>query len=113
MREVDVYRNLRLRPRCWSVREGGRVARHVDAITLRDVRFIARAGAVARVQARGVREVCAFARGTPIEAPLYPSAMKVAFDPFERPAFLDASGFVVTRAALAHFMEDGTCFAVL
>lgn len=110
---VDVYRNLRRRPGCWSVREGGRVARHVAAVTLRDVRFVVRAGAVARVQRQRVREVCAYARGVPCDAPLYPSAVRVTFDPYNGPHFLTDDGVPVVRASLAHFMGDGSCLAVL
>lgn len=56
---VDVYRNRRLRPRAWSVREGGRVSRHVREIVLMDVQFHVHAAAVARVQRLRQRAVCA------------------------------------------------------
>ncbi|MFY9293407.1 MAG: hypothetical protein WAP03_22305 [Methylorubrum rhodinum] len=109
---VDVYRNLRLRPRCWSVREGGRVSRYVRAIALMDVRFVVHA-AVARVQRLGQRAVCAYARGTPIEAHRHPSAVRVSFDPYDGPHFTTKDGTVVLRASLVHFLEDGSCLAVL
>lgn len=110
---VDVYWNRRVRPRAWSVREGGRVSRHVLAITLRDVRFIVHEGAVARVQRLGQRAVCAYARGIPCDAPRYPSAIRVSFDPYEGPHFVTGDGVPVLRASLVRFEEDGSCWAVL
>ncbi|SFV16771.1 hypothetical protein SAMN02799631_06516 [Methylobacterium sp. 174MFSha1.1] len=110
---VDVYRNRRLRPRAWSVREGGRANRHVRAITLRDVRFHVHAAAVARVQALRQRAVCAYARGIPCNAPRYPSAIRVRFNPFEAAAFTTEDGVAGLRASLVHFEEDGSCWAVL
>ncbi|SEO94331.1 hypothetical protein SAMN04487843_105123 [Methylobacterium sp. ap11] len=110
---TDVYRNLRLRPRAWSVREGGRVSRYVRAITLRDVRFHVHPAAVARVQALRQRAVCAYAWGTPIDAPGYPSAIRVTFDHYVGPAFTLEDGTVVLRASLVHFEEDGSCWCVL
>lgn len=94
---TDVYWNRRLLPRAWSVREGGRVNRHVRTITLRDVRFIVHVAAVARVQALRQRAVCAYARGIPYAAA----------------AFTTEDGFPVLRASLAHFEEDGSCWCVL
>ena len=113
MIEVDVYWNRRLRPRAWSVREGGRVHRHVRTIVLRDVHFVVHAAAVARVRRLGQRAVCAYARGVPIEAPRYPSGVRVSFNPFEAAAFLTEDGFPILRASLAHFMENGECGCVL
>ncbi|BCM83562.1 hypothetical protein [Methylobacterium indicum] len=113
MSEVDVYWNRRIRPRAWSVREGGRVSRHVRAIALMDVTFVVHAAAVARVQRLRQRAVCAYARGTPCEAPRYPSAVRVRFDPYAGPNFTTPDGTVVLRASLVHFLEDATCWAVL
>ncbi|GAB6842991.1 hypothetical protein HNR00_003088 [Methylorubrum rhodinum] len=110
---VDVYLNRRLQPRAWSVREGGRVSRHVPAIALMDVVFIVHPAAVARVQRLGQRAVCAYARGVPIEAPRYPAAVRVSFDPFEAAAFTLDDGTTVLRASLVHFLEDRSCWAVL
>lgn len=110
---VDVYWNRRLRPRAWSVREGGRVSRHVREIVLRDVVFIVHPDAVARAQRLGQRAVCANARGVPTWAPRYPSAVRVSFDPYDGPAFTLEDGTVVLRASLVYFMEEGQCYAVL
>ncbi len=110
---VDVYWNRRIRPRAWSVREGGRVDRHVREIALRDVRFVVYAAAVARVQVLRQRAVCAYARGILCDAPRYPSAVLVRFDPYDGPAFTLEDGTVVVRASLVHFLENGQCYAVL
>lgn len=111
MTEVAIYWHTRRR--AWSVRAGKRVVRHVAEAALRDARFVVHAAAVARVQARQVREVCAFVVGTPIVAPLYASAVRVTFDPFEAAAFLTEDGTPVLRASLVHFLGDGRCYAVL
>ncbi len=111
MTEVAVYWHTRRR--AWSIRAGNRVVRHVAETALRDVRFVVHAAAVARVQARRQREVCAFAIGVPIVAPLWPSAIRVRFDPFEAASFLTKDGLQVVRASLVHFLDDGQCFAVL
>lgn len=113
MTEVDVYRNLRLRPRAWSVREGGRVSRYVREIALRDVVFIVHPAAVARVKRLRQRAVCAYARGTLCDAPRYPAAIRVSFNPYEAAAFTTDDGTVVLRASLVRFEEDGSCWAVL
>lgn len=113
MSDVDVYWNRRIRPRAWSVREGGRVHRHVREITLRDVRFIVHVAAVERVQRLRQRAVCAYARGIPCEAPRYASAVRVTFDPYDGPHFTTEDGTIVLRASLAHFMENGECWCVL
>lgn len=110
---IEVYWNRRIRPRAWSVREGGRVSRHVREIAFMDVRFVVHAAAVARVQRLGQRAVCAYARGVPCDAPLYPSAVQVRFDPFDGPHFLTPDGTPVVRASLVHFMENGSCWCVL
>ncbi|AWB24315.1 MULTISPECIES: hypothetical protein [Methylobacterium] len=110
---VDVYWNRRLRPRAWSVRDGGRVSRYVREITLMNVRFVVHPAAVARVQRLRQRAVCAYARGIPCEAPRYPSAIRVRFDPYDGPHFVTPDGFVVLKASLVHFLENGQCYAVL
>ena len=110
---VNVYWNRRIRPRAWSVREGGRVSRHVREIVLTDVVFIVHAGAVARVQRLRQRAVCAYARGVHCDAPLYPSAVRVSFDPYEGPHFVTDDGVAVLRASLVRFEDDGSCWAVL
>ena len=108
--EVDVYWHTRLR--LWSVREGGRVVAHVPTVTLRQVRFIVSASAVRRVQAQGQRAVCAWARGTRHEAPLYRSARPVLFNPYIEPHFVTEMDDIVTVSDLAYFMEDGRCLAL-
>ncbi|MET7248155.1 hypothetical protein ABZT49_32875 [Methylobacterium sp. EM32] len=109
--EVAVYWHTRRR--AWSIRAGNRVVRHVAETALRDVRFVVHHAAVARVQRLQVREVCAFAVGTPIVAPRWPSAIRVRFDPFEAAAFLTDDGVAVLKASLVHFEADGSCYAVL
>lgn len=55
----------------------------------------------------------AWATGTRCEAPRYPSAIRVRFDPYAGPHFTTEDGTVVLRANLVHFLEDATCWAVL
>ena len=110
---VDVYWNRRLRPRAWSVREGGRVSRHVREIVLMDVQFHVQAAAVARVQRLCQRAVCAYTRGVPTQAPRYRSAVRVTLNPYDGPHFVTGDGVPVLRASLVHFLEDGSCWCVL
>lgn len=62
---VDVYRNLTRR--AWSVRVAGRVVGRVKAIALRDV--VLRSSNAARLQCLrlALRDVHAWARGTPTD----------------------------------------------
>jgi hypothetical protein len=106
---VDVYRHLRLRVRCWSVRVNGRVVDHVEAIALRDVRLVIRPGALARVRARQIREVCAHARGTVADAPRPEGARRLRFDPYGAGTFI-VDGAPITAARLAWFEPDGTAW---
>ncbi|OAS24885.1 hypothetical protein [Methylobacterium platani] len=103
----EVYRHTRRR--CWSLREGGRVVAHVEAVALAGVVLVVRPGALARVRNRRVREVCAVARGTPTAAPRPPGARRLRFDPYGVGAFL-ADGHPITAAGLAWFEADGTAW---
>ncbi|GEL42911.1 MULTISPECIES: hypothetical protein [Methylobacteriaceae] len=109
---VDVYRHLRLRVRCWSVRVNGRVVDHVEAIALRDVRLVIRPGALARVRARQIREVCAHARGTVTDAPRPEGARRLRFCPYAGTTFT-ADGEPMTAAAAAWFEADGSAWCTL
>jgi hypothetical protein len=111
MSEIDVYRNLVRR--AWSVREGGRVVGHEPVVTLRDVRFVVSEAARQRTLRLRQRAVMAWATGTRCDAPRYPSAIRVRFNPYAGPNFTTPDGTVVLRASLVHFMEDATCWAVL
>lgn len=93
------------------MREGGRVVAHVDAMALADVVLVVRPGALARVRARHVREICAIARGTPTGMPRPPEARRLRFDPYGAGAFL-ADGHPITAAAAAWFEPDGTAWAL-
>ncbi|MCF4127917.1 hypothetical protein [Methylobacterium sp. SyP6R] len=106
---TEVYRHTRRR--CWSLREGGRVVAHVEAVALAGVALVVRPGALARVRNRRVREVCAVARGTPTDAPRPLGARRLRFDPYADGVFL-ADGVPVTAAAGAWFEADGSAWAV-
>ncbi|KOX59655.1 MULTISPECIES: hypothetical protein [unclassified Methylobacterium] len=108
---TDVYRNLVRRD--WSVREGGLVVGHVPTIALSDVRFMVSEAARQRTLRLRQRAVMAWATGTRCDAPRYPSAIRVRFDPYAGPHFTTEDGTVVLRANLVHFLEDATCWAVL
>lgn len=111
MTTVDVYRNLTRR--AWSLRVAGRVVGHEQVLVLRDVRFVVSEAARQRTLRLRQRQVLAWATGVRCEAPLYPSATRVRFDPYAGPNFTTADGFVVFEAALVHFLENATCWAVL
>ncbi|SFU34789.1 hypothetical protein SAMN02799631_00276 [Methylobacterium sp. 174MFSha1.1] len=110
MPPCELYRHTRRR--CWSLREGGRVVAHVEAVALAGVVLVVRPGALARVRARHVREVCEVARGTPTDAPRPPGARRLRFHVYGAGAFL-ADGHPITAAALAWFEADGTAWITL
>ncbi|WP_279356729.1 hypothetical protein [Methylobacterium indicum] len=110
MPPCEVYRHTRRR--CWSLREGGRVVAHVEAVALTGIVLVVRPGALARVRNRRVREVCAVARGTPTAAPRPPWARRLRFDVYGAGVFL-ADGHHITAASFAWFEADGTSWITL
>lgn len=110
---VDVYRCLTRRTSPWSIREGGRVVGHRDALALRDVVFRVSAAGCARIRVRRHREVVAHARGVLVESAVVPTgAQRVRFDPYVLAAFTLPDGSPIAAAALVAFLPDGTAWAV-
>lgn len=107
MPPCEVYRHTRRR--CWSLKVGGRVVAHVEAVALAGVVLVVRPGALARVRARSVRKVCAVARGPPTDMPRPAHARWLRFDPYADGVFL-ADGHPITAAGLAWFEADGTAW---
>ena len=107
---TEVYRNLN--KRSWSVREGGRVVAHVDALAMRDVSFHVSEAARQRALRLGQRAVMAWAKGVLCEAHRWPSAERIRFDPFEGPDFM-AGDIEVVSAHLVFFDADGSCWGIL
>jgi hypothetical protein len=108
---VRVHRNLHRR--CWSLTpKGGRVT-HAEAVTLAAVRFVVSAAGRARVLAKRVRAVHAWAEGAEAEepadlAPLIP----VTYNPYRAACFTRCdTGEPVTRAALVVFTAAGQALA--
>ena len=60
-RKVEVYRNLH--KKCWSVRQGGIVKFHCDAINLKDCLFVVQPAGRAKVLREKKKNVHAFVRG--------------------------------------------------
>lgn len=96
----------------WSVRENNRVVEHVPQIYLWDVTLVVKPDAVARVQARRVREVCGWASGRRVDIPdedlPYRGVARVCFRPFERGEFFHGiSGRSLTWCRLLMLNADG------
>lgn len=106
---VDVYRNLTRR--AWSVRVAGRVVGHVPAIALRDVTLRSSNAARLRCLRLGVRDVHAWARGTPFEGARPPEAVRFRYRLAE-PDFRLADGRVLLAAEVAWFEPDGTAWCL-
>lgn len=70
--QVDAYRNLRAGGYSLRDRKTGRVVAIVDAVTLRDAKFVVQPAGRTRVLATGRKQVHAFVRGT-VNAPTVPS----------------------------------------
>lgn len=102
---ADVYRHCR---RAWSVREGGRVVGHVEAIALVDVALVASEAGRVRCLRRGRREVVAWARGGVADLPRPASAERLRYR-LEEPGFRAGDKErPVTRARAAWFERDGS-----
>lgn len=104
MADVYWHRGRRL----WSVREGGRVVAHVEAIALADV--VLRASEAGRIRClrTGARDVHALASGTVVEAPRPAGAVRLRYRLQE--TGIRAEGRVVVAAAAAWFEADGTAW---
>lgn len=107
---MQAYRHLRMG--CWSIRERGRVVGHLPSLVLRDVRFVVSAAGVRRVRLRQSREVVAYARGALPESPVAAGALRVRFCPYRSTDLTLDDGSPIISAAFAHFLPDGTCWAV-
>ena len=59
--KVEVYWNIR--KKCFSVRQNGKVYKHVRYIALEDVQWVVQPGGNKRVRSEGRKNVHAFARG--------------------------------------------------
>lgn len=81
--QVDAYRNLRAGGYSLRDRKTGRVVAIVDAVTLRDVKFVVQPAGRARVLATGRKQVHAFVRGT-VNAPAVRSAHACTSDELVR-----------------------------
>lgn len=107
---VEVYRNLSRR--AFSIREGGRVVGHRQALVLRDVTFRVSEAGVRRIRSRLQREVVAHARGVLWESPRSAQALRVRFDPYRAFDFTLDDGSPISGAAVVHFLADGSCWAI-
>ena len=106
---ADVDRNLTRA--AWSVRVGGRVVGHVPAIALRDVVLRSSEAARLRCLRLGARDVHAWARGVPTDAPRPPAAVRFRYRLTE-PGFRLADGQVLLAAAAAWFEADGSAWCL-
>lgn len=106
---ADVYRNLTRA--AWSVRVAGRVVGHVPAIGLRDVTLRSSNATRIRCLRLGVRDVHAWARGVPTEAPRPPEAVRFRYRLAE-PGFRLADGQVLLAADACWFEEDGSAWCL-
>ena len=111
---MRVHRNLNRGT--WSLTEPGRAVRHAEAAALAGVSFKVSAAGRARVLARRVRAVHAWAVGTP--APTWPKAgaplVAVTYNPFRAGTFTRCdTGEPVYFAAFVYFAADGACLAQL
>lgn len=106
---VWVYRNLH--KGCLSVMQDGLVIRHVNAITLRDVRFVVRKAGRAKVLMEKRKNVHAFAVGAPCRVKVDKrSAVRVTYNPYEGASFCSPGG-PVHNAAYARIDETGVWIA--
>jgi hypothetical protein len=107
---TTVHRNLNLA--AWTVKDTpSSPTRRVKAIALRGVTFVVQPGGRARVLARKVRAVHAYARGTAAE-PRDPAGLtEVTYNPYRAATFTTRDGRPVTAAAYVVFHTDGKAYA--
>jgi len=103
---VDVYRNLTRR--AWSVRRAGRVFAHVQALCLAGVTLRASEASRLRCVSRGIRDVHAWAQGTPSDLARPPEAIRVRYRPHIEAGFRGPEGELVTEADACWAEEDGS-----
>jgi hypothetical protein len=100
---------------CWSVTVRGEKVRHVEACALVGVRFVVSAAGRARVLARKVRQVHAWADGTEAAPPMHTGGLvEVNYNPYRAGTFTRKdTGAAVESAELVVFGTDGKCRALL
>jgi hypothetical protein len=110
---MRVHRNLN--KACWSVTVRGERVRHVGAVALVGVRFVVSVAGRARVLARQVRQVHAWADGAEAAVPAHTGGLvEVTYNPFRAGTFTRKdTGAAVESAALVVFAADGKCWALL
>ena len=86
-------------------------AAHAQATALTGVTFHVQPGGRARVLARKVRAVHAYAKGTAAEARDPAGMVEVTYNPYRAPTFTTRDGRPVTAAALVVFHTDGKAYA--
>jgi hypothetical protein len=107
---MRVHRNLH--KACWSLTVRGERVRHVGAFALAGVRFVVSAAGRARVLAKKVRAVHAWADGAEAAAPAdLTGFVRVSYNPFRAGTFTTADGAPVRGAELVAFTADGKCMA--
>jgi hypothetical protein len=112
MKPTKVHRNLNRG--AWSVTEAGAPVRHVETFTLTGVTFKVSAAGRARVLAKRVRAVHAWAIGTPAPMPAQAAAdlVPVTYNPYRADTFTRTdTGEAVTAAALVIFTREGAALA--
>jgi len=110
--QVDVYKNLHTGN--WSVldRKTGRVCKHLDRVSLRDVTFVVRPAGRERVRREGKKYVHAFARGTFMhfhDTLRIPHGVRVSYNPYnDLPGFyVCGSETGVVTAPMVHLNPEG------
>lgn len=109
---MRVHRNLNRGT--WSLTEPGQAVRHAEAVTLARVTFKVSAAGRARVLARRVRAVHAWAAGTLTEEQPAGPFVRVSYNPYRAETFTRAdNGAPIHAAAFVVFTAAGECLAQL
>lgn len=107
---VEVYRNLTRR--AWSVRVGGRVVGHVQAVALAGVTLRSSDAARQRCLRTGARDVHAWARGFPLTGVPRPAGAVRFRYRLAEPGFRLSDGTAFTAAAACWFEGDGSAWCL-
>lgn len=105
---IEVYWHVRKKR--WSVRENGRVTRHVASITLKDCTLVVQPGGRDRVRRTGQKHVHAWVRGTPgrRSSPLV-GFSRLRYNPHNDEGF-HAEGHPIRTAKCVVFQPDGSAW---
>ena len=109
-KEVEVYRCLNRKGKIYSIRQGGKVVAHTEAITLKDCKFIVNKSGKMKAIETKKRNVHAYIKGM-IGDIFDPSTfiIPIHYNPFDELGFRTNSQMEITESK-TFLLINGLCF---